>query len=1491
MSRTIDERIVQMTFKNEEFESRAKTTLSTLANLKDVLTGQMSVLNFGGIARSVDSIGTNFSGLYSSVETVKNGFSALEAIAVGALLNIGRKAEDTGARLIKSLTVDNISGGWKKYEEQTASVQTLVNSTGKSVDEIDTYLDRLMWYSDETSFGFTDMTKALGTMVSSGGDIDKLIPMLMGIGNATAYAGKGASEFQRVIYNLNQSYSTGALKTMDWRSIELAGVDSKVLKEQLLGAAEELKTITKEQNKLSNFSSLLSDGVFTRDVMEKAFSSFAEMTIEAEKLVDEGKFDTAAEAIDSLSGKYAEFAERAFRSAQEAKSFREAIDATKDAVSSGWMQTFKLIFGNYEESKALWTDVTESFWDWFASGAETRNTVFENWKELWSSQVDFQKELGWAKKLYNDESLVFVNLDDSLTQTQALWKAFSDTITKIRDDISSVWKSVFPPDLQAAAQKIFNAIETVRNGLLNFSEFSGDSTVYQSLLKVAEALFRSFKALINIGKTFIDSFVKPLAEKLKPILTEIMEIFGAIGDRVSAAADGISKDSSPLVKIFDGILRILDPVINLIGNFVSKIHELVAIDEETEKVSIFTKVFESLGEVLQFIAGVFNGAIDVFKELGSILSGVFDKLKEIAGNFLESNGMDLSKFAGGGLIGFLGILGFGLAKAFDALKKLDFKAIFKKITSFFGGEGKGFLGTIKETFETLTDGIKTFTESIKVKVLESIGNSLIKLAAALLIMSLIDSEKAMESLIGLGFALGEMLLAMKVFEKFDTKNFSSSAGAISKIATALLIMSIALKIFSTIDPETMMPTLASLGVLLAELFAFVVATAKLTETVDPKNIKSIGKLMSSIGFSLIEISIALKIMSTMNPNEMTNALLSFGAALLGIGLFIVAVGKSTKEVNPSSLKAIGSAMLNISAGLLVLTAALWILSKIDTKGLNNGMTTILASLLLIGLFVAAVAKIGASKFVGISLGMLVFAAALIPLAVALGLLGNIKLTSLAKGIGALAAVLVIFGIAGALLAPIAPQILILSGALLVFSLASIAVSAALVIAAGAFTILANAIAALGQLPLGALIQGLVGLAASLVIFGFLGAVLSVLAPQILFTSVAFLAFGAALNVVALGIVEMVAAFSVLGEAVTGFWNWLTGSSAPKDAGKTNGEDYVDSVKESFNSKKQELMDASNELNNIAADSMDNSDGAAAGANLTLDTLISTLDSRAPDVLASGQNLSDYFGEGFMSGDMSMMSANFEQYLSQIPQSANIEGLGYDSGLMYMTNYITGEKDKESEAVTTAEEIGKNTGEAMDATEEAQNSATNMADGFLTTLRSYLPSVEEVGRSYSSAFTNSLNYEAQIKSPSRVTMKSGKYLAEGLILGLSDKLSAIKKSGFEAGSVVTKAIQSAMDIANSIVDDSTPVISPVLDLSNVTSQAGNISSLFGGTSLNSAMSISAQNGLQNQNGVILDPEININFTVNNAGGELTDIDIERFSKTIANRVNIELGRLL
>ena len=381
MSNAVDNRVVQLEMQNSSFERNAKQSIRTLSSLDEALAFKNGDKGFENVEKAAAKC--NFAPLLSAADSVIGKFSAIEVAGITALSNITNRAVNAGIAMAKSLSVDQITTGFSKYEQKTANVQTLVNSTGKSIKEINTYLDRLQWFSDETSYGFTDMTSALATMVSAGADIDKAIPMIEGMANATAFAGKGATEFSHVIYNMNQSYSKGFLNLQDWQSVQRVGANSKQLIETLIRAGEEAGTIKKGEVTVNNFTDTLSKKWANREVMEKGFGYFDEMTQKAYEMIGTldaqgNKIETATRAYEILSEQYDTVSLNAAKAAQEAKSFTEAIDSTKDAVSSGWSRTFEIIFGDYEQAKTLWTDVSQGLWDIFAGGFEERNNLLED---------------------------------------------------------------------------------------------------------------------------------------------------------------------------------------------------------------------------------------------------------------------------------------------------------------------------------------------------------------------------------------------------------------------------------------------------------------------------------------------------------------------------------------------------------------------------------------------------------------------------------------------------------------------------------------------------------------------------------------------------------------------------------------------------------------------------------------------------------------------------------------------------------------------------------------------------------------------------------------------------------------------------------------------------------------------------------------------------------------------------------------------------------
>ena len=235
MSRTIDERIVEMRFDNRQFERNVQTSLSTLDKLKQGL-------DLDGAAKGLENLGDaakkcNMSALSSSVETVRAKFSALEVVAMTTLSNITNSALNTEKRLVSALTIDPIKTGFQEYETQIGAVQTILANTqheGTNLQQVNRALDELNTYADKTIYNFTEMTRNIGTFTAAGVKLQTSVDSIKGIANLAAISGSTSQQASTAMYQLSQALAAGRVSLMDWNSVVNAGMGGNDEREQTL---------------------------------------------------------------------------------------------------------------------------------------------------------------------------------------------------------------------------------------------------------------------------------------------------------------------------------------------------------------------------------------------------------------------------------------------------------------------------------------------------------------------------------------------------------------------------------------------------------------------------------------------------------------------------------------------------------------------------------------------------------------------------------------------------------------------------------------------------------------------------------------------------------------------------------------------------------------------------------------------------------------------------------------------------------------------------------------------------------------------------------------------------------------------------------------------------------------------------------------------------------------------------------------------------------
>lgn len=235
MSKTVDERVVEMRFDNANFEKNVQTSMSTLEKLKQKLNmsnASKGLENISSAAKKVD-----MSGLSTGIETVRTKFSALEVMGVTALANITNSAVNAGKRMVSALTIDPIKDGFKEYETQMNAVQTILANTqseGTNVKIVNKALDELNSYADKTIYNFTEMTRNIGTFTAAGVKLDTSVNAIKGISNLAAISGSTSQQASTAMYQLSQALAAGKVQLMDWNSVVNAGMGGKVFQDALI---------------------------------------------------------------------------------------------------------------------------------------------------------------------------------------------------------------------------------------------------------------------------------------------------------------------------------------------------------------------------------------------------------------------------------------------------------------------------------------------------------------------------------------------------------------------------------------------------------------------------------------------------------------------------------------------------------------------------------------------------------------------------------------------------------------------------------------------------------------------------------------------------------------------------------------------------------------------------------------------------------------------------------------------------------------------------------------------------------------------------------------------------------------------------------------------------------------------------------------------------------------------------------------------------------
>lgn len=441
MSTTIDNKIVEMSFNNSDFEKNAQQSIETTEKLK-------KSLDFDGVGKGLEQIGTSakkidLSPIATAAETVGEKFDAMKYIAIFALQDIYNMATRTAAQLVNTFAIQPVSSGFSEYELKMGSIQTIMASTSASLTEVNSYLDELNLYADKTIYSFADMTNNIGKFTNAGVDLKTAVAAIQGISNEAAVSGANTNEASRAMYNFAQALSAGYVKLIDWKSIENANMATVEFKDELIKTATELGNLEQQ-----------ADGTYKVLTQSSTGSSMDEAISATKNFNDSLQYQwMTTDVLTTTLARYADettaIGKKAFAAATEVKTFSMMMDTLTEAAGSGWTETWEIVVGDFERAKKFWTKLTDYFSDVIDSMSTSRNKLlegaFENGFDLIEDDVDaagikvedFEnkiKELGTASGLSMDE---IIEKSGSLGQAFADGAISTDLITQAITELAA----------------------------------------------------------------------------------------------------------------------------------------------------------------------------------------------------------------------------------------------------------------------------------------------------------------------------------------------------------------------------------------------------------------------------------------------------------------------------------------------------------------------------------------------------------------------------------------------------------------------------------------------------------------------------------------------------------------------------------------------------------------------------------------------------------------------------------------------------------------------------------------------------------------------------------------------------------------------------------------------------------------------------------------------------------------------------------------------
>ncbi|UQT02466.1 tape measure protein [Streptomyces phage Annihilus] len=900
---SVDNRVVHMQFDNAAFERGVAQTLASLNRLNQGLQLQGAAKGLQGIGNSANAQVGSLKNMEAGVNSVAGRFTALQQIATGALHNIGARISESAIQMGKSLTLEPLIDGFHEYETNLNSIQTILANTqasGATLKDVNHELNELNHYSDQTIYNFSEMAKNIGTFTAAGVDLKTSTAAIKGIANLAALSGSNSEQAAGAMYQLSQAISAGRVSLEDWNSVVNAGMGGTVFQRALALNAEKLGTLSKGavelKGKMKNVTiegKSFRESITAKPGEESWLTSKVLTQTLAQFTGDLSDADLAAQGFNKSQIKAIQAqAKTAREAATQVKTLSQLFDTTKEALGSGWSQTWQTIFGDFTEAKGLFTGASNAIGKIVGDSADARNKMLSDWKDLGGR--------------------------DALIK--GITNAFQALFSILRP-IKDAFREIFPA---TTGKQLYEMT-------VSFRDFMERLKLGSQTAENLKRTFAGFFAILGIGW----EIVKQVAKTIFGLFGEVgkgsggfLSATASVGDFLVALHKAV-KEGEGLHKFFEGLGKVLAVPIKLVAKLGGYLADLFSggdaaaagkgIGELTDKLSPMAKLGEMVSNAWEHFGDIMDRVWTGVQKVGKAISDFFSK---IGTTITEGLDIDFSTM-------FAGINTGLIAGIFLIIKRF----------MSGGGAGGGILDGITEAIEGFTGVLKGMQNALNAATLLQIAIAVGILALSMNTLSKIDANGLGRASAAMAGLFTQLLGSLAIFNKFiGAAGFAKLPfvmGSLILLAGAILILTQAVKQLAGLDWNELAKGLTGLAVTLG----LVVGSLKVMP--NPKGMISTGLGLIALAAGIKILASAVTDLSGLSWQELAKGLVGVGALLGALVLFTM-----FNKVNKGGVLQ-GAGLILLAAGIKILASAVADMSKLSWGGIAKGLVTLAGALAII----------------------------------------------------------------------------------------------------------------------------------------------------------------------------------------------------------------------------------------------------------------------------------------------------------------------------------------------------------------------------------------------------------------------------------------------------------------------------------------------------------------------------------------------------------------